>query len=1578
MVSSTARLSHALLAVALAAILAEPARAQSPPFPTPAKSLCAGEPSPAAPATCNATTPPNSPAPFVPVFYAITLGPNMPAGSYTLLETLPAGFTLAGASCTVAAGGGLGQTTALASSVSGLVTALGPVNALAGQTLVCFIRGHFNNPGMGVTNSVTVADETGEPVSSAQGHNALVASPAVFPSDLSVTKTVAPTSVDVTSGPQTLDYTIVLKNNGPEAVHLGTIGELFDRVWTSANGVPMQVRLVPGSAQCMAAPSGLSPPNTACLDPVPVGGYGSLPPWTLVTTTPLALARWHFPSAGPNAAGFIPVGGTVTLTYQLQIRRHPDLHCAKGGEALRNEAFFGLTRLPVLTLTESDPTNNTASSPDVQVATGQEADPDCGLPLPGPIAIAKQQISPSASSTVAWNSPVQYRVTLTNSDPSPITVRLRDRVMEWAGTPPFTATVLGWSCTPAAACASAPAALTPAAQLSSYFATATAWDKVNVAVPGSGGSVQLDLTLSYQANSCDSFAAGGNSIRNFGRANYAFGSPAASMMAEAFVDTIMAPTPACNLHVKKAILGTGKVEFGVALTDPNALAYTVSYRNAGSTSVTVGTLIDAIRIVQPNYASQLPFAYSYSCAVTAGAVTGAVPTSASGGGAIVHTTHPSQGARIIDAGPVTFGSNATLACQVKISVDRPPVGDQGCLSSVQPLLENLALMDVSGFYNASLPWPPSATYNPATAPGLSQPTQPTNWHAVSVRLPKCHRLVVNKSVVPTLTWAPGGPGPLTYTVTVTNAGDTLSAAGGWSGLLGDQFSVPSNVTPGSVVLSSTCSNPAATWAMSGGAPAWSGTPAGNQSVLPITSFPAGCSIKLTFTMAGPFAPGQICNRGFVAMTPQNSADWYANVPNAALLESSVCLPVLQTNKLVIRKSLNNAAGVVLPPGVQFPMIVSCQTPAGTTVTSSIAVPLSAPLVVPNLPVGSYCTVQETWAGLPVPGTGTCKPPAAPVWQSPLYAPTQSVLIAAPPAVHVVSVINTLDCVTPPVNTLSVSKTFDPKQPSLAQQLPVTAVFPVQVVCSPSPSAVLNLAAPNFLQVVTNIPVGAACTIAELPPQGTNVPAYCRWVSTYPGGDSLTIPAQGNPALVVQNSLVCNPPLDLAVAKSGPVRIPGTGLYTFTVTVTSPGGPFTVPGGALTLTDIVTGGMGGLAGITVTSGAWTCSTLPSTGTCTYTGTGPTVAGQVLGTFTMYYYLAMPVPYVNCASVGLAASAGLPEADLQNNTACVPGGASRPLVDLAIKKTGPVPVAGSHGLSTFTLTVTNAGGSFTMPANGLAVTDIATAMPGSFTAITATPGGNWSCAVAGATASCLYSGSGTIAAGQVLGTIAITAYRHFSLATFSNCASVALTGVAALLDIYPPNNKACVAVSSLKPASASGCRRPLVPSLAGSGCVCPSGTVQRGEECLKTSACDPPAKLNSRGACECPADMVARGGTCVVWESPPRVEKERKPESRPPAAAECRAPMVASLAGSGCVCPKGTVQRGAECLAPTVCIAPARPDGRGACECPANMVAKGNTCIEWERPVAPRGEGKVAPRGEGKVAPRGEGKAAPGRP
>jgi uncharacterized repeat protein (TIGR01451 family) len=177
-----------------------------------------------------------------------------------------------------------------------------------------------------------------------------------------------------------------------------------------------------------------------------------------------------------------------------------------------------------------------------------------------------------------------------------------------------------------------------------------------------------------------------------------------------------------------------------------------------------------------------------------------------------------------------------------------------------------------------------------------------------------------------------------------------------------------------------------------------------------------------------------------------------------------------------------------------------------------------------------------------------------------------------------------------------------------------------------------------------------------------------------------------------------------------------------------------------------------------------------------------------------------------------------------------------------------------------------------------------------------------------------------------------------------------------------------------------------------CICPQGTVQSGNECVKPHSCPPPFVIGPDDRCICPQGTVRKGNECVKFTP-----------------LTCRAPLIPNADGTACVCRSGLVQTGRRCVEPVVCKPPMVPgpvagkcvcsppgsvlvngkcvmretckppatlNREGACQCPRNMVAKGNGCVERERPptvtpgVPPRGRDNEPPRGGGRDnEPRG---------
>jgi uncharacterized repeat protein (TIGR01451 family) len=316
------------------------------------------------------------------------------------------------------------------------------------------------------------------------------------------------------------------------------------------------------------------------------------------------------------------------------------------------------------------------------------------------------------------------------------------------------------------------------------------------------------------------------------------------------------------------------------------------------------------------------------------------------------------------------------------------------------------------------------------------------------------------------------------------------------------------------------------------------------------------------------------------------------------------------------------------------------------------------------------------------------------------------------------------------------------------------------------------------------------------------------------------------------------------------------------------------------------------------------------------------------------------------------------------------------DVAIKKTvstSPVPQVVDYY---FTLAVTNVGSVF----NGQNVITVTDVVPAGMSFTSVSGGANWSCTPApipaGGTLTCTYTGTGPTAPNQALGSIAVVGHAS-QPPPFTNCAIVGFTPASGLTDANPPDNQSCINV--VKPPfpvvtavcdprttvkrgtecvcrfpnmvksseSACACREgmnfvpgrgcvpplvcppPKIPNAANTACLCPEGTVPRGRECVKPPACQPPMVPGPiAGQCICPQGMVQQGRRCVPL-------------------AECRPPQIRNPAGTACICPPGTVQRGRTCEQPKVCNPPARLNRQGQCECPRDMVARGNSCIARER-------------------------------
>ena len=404
--------------------------------------------------------------------------------------------------------------------------------------------------------------------------------------------------------------------------------------------------------------------------------------------------------------------------------------------------------------------------------------------------------------------------------------------------------------------------------------------------------------------------------------------------------------------------------------------------------------------------------------------------------------------------------------------------------------------------------------------------------------------------------------------------------------------------------------------------------------------------------------------------------------------------------------------------------------------------------------------------------------------------------------------------------------------------------------------------------------------------------------------------------------------------------------------------------------------------------------------------------------------------NCVDFNLSSKKTPQPDDHACATATVTPVPPLPTADLAIAKTGGTSSHPQVNAYAFHLTVTNVGAAF----NGNNVITVTDVVPAGMTFNTAT-GPNWICATlpvaAGGTLTCTYSGTGPTTPNQSLGTIDITATAAGSapFPPFENCAVVALLPASGRQDSNTPNNRACVTVTkphllaspvcdertmvrrggdcvcrfpnmAKTPDGACACARemdfvpgrgcvprvvctpPKILNAAGRECVCPEGTMPRGQGCTTRPECRAPmvpgpTAIPGVMACICPAPLVQRGRECVRPPEcrPPMIQGPRgrgcicppgtvqrgRECARPP---ECRPPMVQGPGGRGCICPPGTQQRGRECVRPPQCRPPMIQGPAGRCMCPPGTLQRGPECVRLG-PTRPQGEpGGPRPREPGR--------------
>jgi uncharacterized repeat protein (TIGR01451 family) len=1056
----------------------------------------------------------------IPYVYQITITNAGPAvRNVRVVDTLPPGFQLTGTAC--GPPGGPMAILATSSQIANL-----PVPGNGGQ-LVCELSGFFTGAATGANNQVQIFDKTTDALLATGAWNSNISLSTPLPIDLAVTKTASISTLDISGGPQIVTYIIRVKNVGQSDAYLASMFALEDRLSLLPSSVVLNATLVGATCAVVPANSTLAPASD-CLNPVPV----TPPPNPLLigSTGQYDLARWRFPS---GSLGLLRVGDEIVLTVQVRVSTAPGADCVivPGGDGFIESAHLTFNLLSSTgqptALVDQLAGNNIANVPLSVITGATQVNNACNAPFgpPSPVLqIEKRQISPFPSTaTLAWapnsnsGSMAIYHLRINNLSNRRIrNIHLRDVVHEAVGTPPFTATYLSDTC-PAAICTARTGA--PPQQLPGYGTVATVFDATLYGGTSLGlapnGTANFLIRLRYSDPRCDSLPDG-NVDRIDNRMQILSWEEVDTTTSQVTVvnnqilqhqvTTLMQEAPRCPLVVTKArrvppgpFPPANRIDFNQPFT------YDVTFSNPTATQYVMGTLIDTLRFTAPPtpaglgpYAIQLQVDYHYTCVPNSpGSVTGYpqnnLANPANNTVYAVASTLPQQGVRLIqNTGPVTFNANSSLVCAVTVIVRPPAATDPNCSIG---LLDNAAILDLSPYYNANLPWPSSSP------PGM--------WAHVTTPLPRCYNWVINKTATPAWTWQGGGP--LSWTYSVTNAGPPQTSNGP---LIRDQFSpVTGNVNTSVDVTSFSvaCTNPATPCASTWLGPNPAAANPGATTVQIPQTFATGQTLAVTLNVQNaPMSvtpPSQICNNvsAYLLTNLGDNSYW----KNPQTLASQACIPVLATAPLRIRKQIVNPYNVVVPQS--FEVTVTCAPYPLAPSTYQVAG--SGPATtIQHVPVGDQCSVTET----PPPPLQPRPGCAFPVWET-TRVPAGPITIVAG-TVNQVSVINRVRCLT--LGTLVIRKnTIFP-----AGSTAFSAVT-VNVSCSPyGPARQIGVNSspqqPTGQVTLNDIPVGSVCTVTEeLPPDTVQ---DCGWTVFRSPLAPVTVPASGMVHVNLSNRWICTP------------------------------------------------------------------------------------------------------------------------------------------------------------------------------------------------------------------------------------------------------------------------------------------------------------------------------------------------------------------------------------------------------------------------------------------------------------------------
>ena len=1083
--------------------------------------------------------PPNQGIAWVVTVQNLTPGP----ANITVSETYPSNFTQAGAMNCI-------------SSVPGSVPFAFPfpsvtlLNVAQQEIFTCTIEGYFTNPSGGSLSQKNTAHITSGNYNDDQSYTVTVDPSRPLNADLEVTKSAAwsgqPAPLDLTSPPGTITYTIVLTNHGPAPLYnLGTFFKLHDTLaLPTPQSVPLIAKLT--ISQCVHKDANLNTVNGDCLN-MPL----FQPPFIVGTTAPQLLFDADFAGQPGNLA----VGDTVVLIYTVALRPLLGQSCVKAvlADGITNNVHFDLQFTNGVTLSEIDPSNNFSNPITVPVETGFIViDPNCGGL--GPLTLTKTQVLPNPPTGFPWGTQVAYNITISASTLPVTGVLVEDFVIEGLGTPPFTRTFGYAKRLPSPG----PVGIqSPQKNYTYYLESDLAWKLPSTfIVPFQPQHYQLALT--YSNPDCSAVPViGPEPIWNMVKITYTFAS--VQYVQVALVQTLMAPRPACKFVTTKT--PGSPLQFGPAQTFGAAQTYNVTFTNNGGPRK-IGTVIDAVRITDPNYSLGLLFQSSWTCSASPGVIMLSSPGSPLTGtlnGTAVFTASPAQGAVLLRWTNAVFPQFGKLTCSVAIKVARPPYSSALC-SSAPAFLENLALMDVSETYNGNVPFPPSgsATSYHTGNPSDPTPTQNLNWATAASLLPKCFDLIVNKfaSVAGNTNspWTFAGGPPVDYDIAVTNpthSNLTGTAGAVWDGatvsdsaILTPSPSLTPNVIPGSPLCS----------AQLGGPPfvcAFAPSPLAATTLIGLQSLSAQVTghwnLRLNQGPVQLVANRVIHNCATVGASGAFTGPyWYSNYNPATPPQACRDVPVLPTTTLAVIKEVTNLTQRPIAAGTTYLVLVTCTPYASIPSSLSLVPGIPQSVVVPTV-ANESCTVSEPAVSLPPPpdGCDVSAPKLGPgFWEAPAIFPGAPVSIVAP-GPYSVRVVNVAACRLPhdppgKYGTVSVDKQVIGPQGTV----PTTA-FPITVVCpgQPLPSKNLTANTSNTWLVLAN----SACTVVEtLPSPPTFTSPNCpgkglaTWLPpVYSPSANVTIHPDSASFVAVTNRYVCGQTGAMRVVKQmiGPLPPP---------------------------------------------------------------------------------------------------------------------------------------------------------------------------------------------------------------------------------------------------------------------------------------------------------------------------------------------------------------------------------------------------------------------------------------------------------